>query len=82
MKANAPFSNGAAQEPKQRRTASRLAVEGWEESAFAMVVRKLEPVEAGLVGDDWDEIEAIGAADDATRFQIDIDLVEPVGGLA
>ena len=80
MKANAPFSNGA--EPKQLSGASRLAVEGWEESVFVMVVQKREPARACRPANDWDEIEAVGAADDAARFRIDFDLVEPAGGCA
>jgi hypothetical protein len=47
-----------------------LTIDSWEEDTFEIAVRVPDsPV--GNPDFDWDSIEAVGAADDASRFRID-----------
>lgn len=55
----------------EQRTAVRLAIGQWEEESFALDLQKPEPLPSRL-DLEWDSIEAIGAADDASRFRIDV----------
>ena len=47
-----------------------VPVERWETESFPVVVRRT-PEPWALREADWDSIEAIGAADDPTRFIIE-----------
>ena len=58
--------------------ATRLTIGDWEEEAFDVSVRVpavVTPFDSG-----WDNIEAIGAADDASRFRIDSPTDEELTG--
>jgi hypothetical protein len=47
-----------------------LTIGAWEEAAFELVIRLPDPV-VTVPGLDLDDIEAVGAADDASRFRTD-----------
>ena len=58
--------------------AIRLAVDEWEEDAFNPIIR-FPDTGATVPGLNWEDIEAVGAADDASRFRIDSPLEELTG---
>ena len=62
----------------ERRVAIRLAVGEWEEEAFNPIIR-LPDTGIAVPGLNWEDIEAVGAADDASRFRIDSPLEELTG---
>jgi hypothetical protein len=47
----------------------RLSVEVWEESSFELAISNSQP-QPDRSEPDWENIEAVGAADDAARFQV------------
>ena len=63
---------------EERQPGLSLAIDRWDEECFPMPVRGANAavVNPNLV---WDDIEAVGAADDASRFRIDQPLEETVG---
>ena len=71
MKAT-PSTAGKVQ--NEQAPATRLPVSAWEEETFALRVRDAGPA-ADLA--DWDNIEAIGAADDPARFRVEFSVTEP-----
>ena len=62
----------------ERRVAIQLAVGEWEEEAFNPIIR-LPDTGATVPGPNWEDIEAVGAADDGSRFRIDSPLKELTG---
>jgi len=63
---------------EEQRSVLSLAVEGWVEESFTVPVHVADAaaVDPNL---DWDHIEAVGAADDASRFRVDEPLAETLG---
>ena len=61
----------------ERTTVVRLPVSVWEEETFAAPVYegRVRRSKLGLV--DWENIEAVGAADDAARFKINFQTIDP-----
>ena len=55
-----------------------LGIESWEEDSFTVPVSALNVVVANPALA-WDDIEAVGAADDASRFRIDEPLADAAG---
>ena len=62
----------------EKRVTIRLAIGEWEEEAFNPIIRLPDTV-VTVPGLNWEDIEAIGAADDASRFRIDTPLEELTG---
>jgi len=63
--------------PLERPATVSLPISAWEEAAFLV---QLGEVAAGLSLwelPDWENIEAVGAADDPARFKIQFSKVEP-----
>jgi hypothetical protein len=48
-----------------------LLVDSWEEESFVATVHERELLVRALRCPNWESIEAVGAADDPTRFRID-----------
>ena len=62
----------------EQRAAIRLAIGDWVEEAFDPMIRLLDPP-VNSPEFNWDDVEAVGAADDASRFRIDSPLEELTG---
>jgi hypothetical protein len=48
-----------------------LLIDSWEEESFVATVHERELLVRALRCPNWESIEAVGAADDPTRFRID-----------
>ena len=55
-----------------------VAIESWDEESFTVPVSAADVVVASP-DLEWEEIEAVGAADDASRFRVDDPLATTVG---
>lgn len=75
MKANP--SNPKPEVRKEQRPSLPVAIDSWDEEFFAVQIRPAQV--AAYPNPDWDDIEAIGAADDASRFRVDDPLAETLG---
>ncbi len=75
MKAT-PSTAGKVQ--NEQTLATRLPVSAWEEESFALTIHEAGAAVPSRIGPDWDEIEAIGAADDPARFRIEFQVTEQV----
>ena len=62
----------------EQRPVLSLAIDSWDEESFLVPLRAANAVVAdpNLV---WDDIEAVGAADDASRFRSEEPLEDTVG---
>ena len=76
MKANP--SNLKPEVREERRPLLPLAIDSWGEEFFTVPIRPSNVVAANPALD-WDDIEAVGAADDASRFRIDEPLADTLG---
>ena len=76
MKAT-PSTVGKVQ--NERAPATRLPISAWEEETFALRVREAGATRPVADLPDWDNIEAIGAADDPARFRVELSVTEPTG---
>lgn len=56
-----------------------LPISAWEEGAFAVPVGEAAAGRPRLEVPDWENIEAVGAADDPARFKIEFQTVEMSG---
>lgn len=56
-----------------------LPISAWEEGTFAVLVGGVAAGRPRWVAPDWENIEAVGAADDAARFKIEFQTAEPSG---
>jgi len=77
MKAT-PSTAGEVQ--NEQAPATRLPVGAWDEETFALTIHQAGaavPVPS-VVWPDWEDIEAVGAADDPTRFKIEFQVTEQV----
>lgn len=55
-----------------------MAIGHWDEEQFTVTIHGAASAD-NCRDVDWDNIEAVGAADDASRFRIDEPLAETVG---
>ena len=62
----------------EQRAAIRLAIGEWEEEVFNPIIRLPDAV-VTTPELNWEDIEAVGSADDASRFRIDSPLKELTG---
>lgn len=62
----------------EQRVAIRLTIGEWEEETFNPIICLPDTV-ATVQGLNWEDIEAVGAADDASRFRVDSPLEELTG---
>jgi hypothetical protein len=69
MKATASAVVGKVQ--PERPATIPLAISGWAEDAFAVAVNGVEAGRSRWELPDWENIEAVGAADDPARFKIE-----------
>ena len=68
MKATASPIVGSV--PPERLTTVPLPISAWDESAFAVSVGGVAVGRPQWEVPDWEDIEAVGAADDPLRFKI------------
>jgi hypothetical protein len=73
MKAT-PSTAGEVQ--NEQAPATRLPVSAWEEETFALRVRDVGATRPTADSPDWENIEAIGAADDPARFSVEFPVTE------
>ena len=62
----------------EQRVAIRLTIGSWSEETFTPIINLPNHV-VTVPEFNWDDIEAVGAADDASRFRIDSPLEELTG---
>ena len=56
-----------------------LPISAWEEGTFAVPVGEVAAGRPRWEAPDWENIEAVGAADDPARFKIELQTAEPSG---
>ena len=76
MKAT-PSTAGKVQ--NEQAPATRLPVGAWEEESFEVRVCDGGAGRPAADLPDWENIEAIGAADDPARFKVEFPMTEPAG---
>jgi hypothetical protein len=70
MKATASSATGKI--PPENTAAVSLPVRVWEEETFGLPLGEMPASHRRRALLDWEEVEAVGAADDPARFQIDV----------
>lgn len=75
-------SSSLSEASDESKPVRRLPLSGWTEESFTMCISpRLEVLSPGGLPE-WENIEAVGAADDAARFRIEFEMLELAGSTA